>query len=297
MSKAEVTVHIWRPMKFNIGGPKTDDHKQISNPYKSSGIVESMLETFLGEWQRYFGHTSLSVNWANHKPIYLSFWPKEDEIMTILGSAFGNKKLGLKKQDGVFRTSIEEDLFYMSSPVKGQTFENTFSKVSSQKEINLLPRNKGFIITHEDGSTHIFGRDNIKLVYPDEDIQLLLPDGEAIYKHVSSLIKKKKQYDLFDSNCSTLVTEALKKGTESLKSNILEDVMASFERVAEATKLMAIFAPFFSGQSDAHKVKYLVETHGISLTNSLATIIEAQGKATPNTVKRYVERLRKKITS
>ena len=298
MQKAEVTVHIWRPMQFSIGGRNGDKQKQggYVSTSKSSNILKDMLETSLGEWQRYFGHSSLSVNLANYKPIYLSFWPKDDDSAVILGSAFGNKKLGLKKQEGIFRKTLYEDAFYMSAPPKGETFENSFSIVSNQAQINSLPPGKGIILTLPDGNTEIFSD---KLVYPDENIQLLLPDGEAIYQCVSSLTKTKKEYDLFDSNCSTFVTEALREGARSLKSDLLANIMGAFRRSEEALKLVGIFSVLLSEQGKQspsmaiQQVKSFVETQGLSLPTSLASIVEIQGKATPNTVKRYVEQLKK----
>ncbi|MEH2266628.1 hypothetical protein [Nostoc sp.] len=300
MQKAEVTVHIWRPMEFNLDGRNVDKKKQggYVDRYKSSNVLNDMLDTFLSEWRRFFGHSSLSVNLANYKPIYLSFWPKNDDF-AVVSSAFGNKKFGWKKQESIFRKTLYEDAFYMSAPPKGETFENSFSIVSNQKQINSLPPGKGIILTLPDGNTEIFSD---KLVYPDENIQLLLPDGEAIYQYVSSLTKTKKEYDLFDSNCSTFVTSALKEGTRSLKSDHLANIMGAFRRSEEALKLVGIFSALFSEQGKQspsmaiHQVKSFVETQGLSLPTSLASIVEIQGKETPNTVKRYVEQLKKNIS-
>lgn len=304
MQRAEVTVHIWRPMEFNIGGRNADKQKQggYINISKSSNVLNDMLDAFLGEWQRYTGHTSLSINLANCKPIYLSFWPKDDDSLVILGSAFGNKKLGLKKQEGVFKKTLDEDAFYMGSPLKGKTFEGTFSIVSNPEKIKSLPPGRGVVVMNSDGNTTVYCPENVKLVYPDENIQLLLPDGEAIYQYVSSLTKMKKEYDLFDSNCSTFVTAALKEGARSLKSNLWTNIELAFGRSGEALKLISIFATLFSEQGKQspsmaiHQVKSFVETQGLSLPTSLASIVEIQGKATPNTVKRYVEQLKKSMS-
>lgn len=302
MQKAEVTVHIWRPMEFSIGSRNGDKQKQTGgyvNTSKSSNVFNNMLDTFSSEWQRYTGHTSLSISLPNCKPMYLSFWPKNDDSTVILGSAFGNKKFGLKKQEGIFRKSLYEDAFYMSSPPKGQTFENSFSIVSNQQQINSLPPGKGIILTLPNGHIEVFSD---KLVYPDENIQILLPDGEEIYRYVFSLTKTIKEYDLFDSNCSTFVTAALKEGTRSLKSDLLANIMGAFRRSEEALKLAGILSVLFSEQGKKspstaiHQVKSFVETQGLSLPTSLASIVEIQGKATPNTVKRYVEQLKKSIS-
>jgi hypothetical protein len=304
MQKAEVTVHIWRPVEFNMGGRDVGKEKKVGEYYyrtsESSNILNNMLDNFSNEWQRMVGHASLSVRLANSKPLYLGFCPKNDDTKIILGSAAMNKKLGSKQQEGVFRKHLPEDMFYMTPRPKGETLENKVVKLSEEKK-QLSPNeiNKSVIVTLSDGSMTAFGSE---FTYPDEEIQLLLPDGEAIYKHVSSVTKMKKGYDLLSSNCSTFVMEALQEGTRSLGSDTLKKIKAKGDSktLEEFQKLIKIISAMAHAHSSAYfaseTLKRLFLEDGVSLPNSLTSLFEASGKATPNTVKRYAEQLKKSIS-
>lgn len=286
MQKAEAIVHVWKPMEYKIGGlnqirqeQEISAHGRFLEPMGNFDLLTPVINSFVGEWRRSVGHATLSVRLGNRKPLYLSFWPEEDDSVNILKSAFGSKlKVGSKKMKGFFMQSLEEDIFYMDSPPKELTFEGYKSLLRNQNplEWSNIPapyRNIGF---------------------EPESIRVFLPDGDAVYKYVDDLLKTPNDYNLFTQNCSTFVAEALKEGSRSIKSGALVGVKESYKRSEEALKLVGIIGQIFQGQrKEAAQAVYSL---GFSLPTSISSLIEMQGE-TPNSVQRYAERLQKLTTS
>jgi hypothetical protein len=281
IQKAEAIVHIWKPMEYKVGGlnqivqkQEISAHGRLFESMGNFDLLTPVINSFVGEWRRSVGHATLSVRLGNRKPLYLSFWPEEDDSVSILKSAFGSKlKVGSKKLKGFFMKSLEEDIFYMDSPPKELTFEG-YKSLQNRNPLELS---------------------NIPAQYRDiglkpKNLEISLPDGEVVYKYVDDLLKTQKDYDLFTQNCSTLVTEALKEGTRSIKMGALAGVTGAYKRSEEALKLIGIIGHMFQGQrKEAAQAVYSL---GFSMPASISSLIEMQGE-TPNSVQRYAEQLQK----
>ena len=213
----------------------------------------------IGEFERAFGHASLSVTLESGKQAYLSFWPDDpntdfkSEFKTLLRSAIGMK--------GKFMDSYENYMVGMSP---------------RREEVSNYMLSSGYILL----SGRLIGD-------ADEKIKITALNEQDVYNSVIALKNSPATYNFFTRNCSTLVTSVLQYGSQNCKS----------DRIASATSFALRALEIFYATSVVTSVLNrklppgAITNMQLSLTRPVFSLVEMCGFRTPRSVEDYAKRL------
>jgi hypothetical protein len=232
-----IYVCVWRPMDLKLSNSNSFDRNYST----------------VGEFERYFGHTSLLVTLESGKQAYLSYWPDDpntgfkSEFKTLLRSTIG--------MQGKFMDSYEKD------------------------EEGMRP-------SREDNYSHVLSSGRLK-GEPDEIIKISSLNEQEVYSAINVLTKSPGTYNFFMRNCSTLVTSVLQYGSQNCKSDRIASAKSFASRAWEIFNTTAVVAGVLNGKLPTGAITSMQ----LSLTRPVFSLVEICGFRTPRSVEDYAKRL------